>query len=219
MLKKITLILTLICPIIFYAQNKPLIGNELGILQFESSEITDKIVLLNQDFTEWMSFDLNYEAKLNQKQNKAYTSDDVEKLYNWKKEFSPYAFHMDYAIIMFKCLEDKNGFYRVIVNEQTGLTKYIRKSKLWVLKSWEKHICESVASVGFELESNPLRMKPEVNSTKIVEKSENLDPVFSPVETQGVWLKIKYWVNEKEKFAWIKWREANQIIVELWYLI
>ena len=52
MLKKITLILTLICPIIFYAQNKPLIGSELGILQFESSEITDKIILLNQDFSD-----------------------------------------------------------------------------------------------------------------------------------------------------------------------
>jgi hypothetical protein len=218
-MKKLTFILTLLFPLLTTGQEKPVMGEELGILQFEFAEKTDKVVLLNEDLTEWMSFDFTYEERLNPKHDKGYSFDEVKKLYNWKEEFSPYVFHMDNFIIMFKCIEAKNDLYEVVVNKKTGLTKYIRKSKLWNLKSWKEHIVESVASIDLNLESNPLREKPDDNSIKIEIKKENLDPVISPEEIQGNWLKVKYWENGKEKQAWVKWRENNQIIVELWYSI
>ncbi|WP_461629091.1 hypothetical protein [Labilibaculum euxinus] len=131
--------------------------DESGILKADINNYQDEILILNEDGSIWMKFDFNGESKVENKES--YTSDDIRKLYNWKDEFNPYAFHYDYVILMFKCLSYDGERYKVIVDERTGLTKWIKSKSIWKLENWEEHIVNSVATIDADYESNPIRKK------------------------------------------------------------
>jgi len=215
-MKQILIILTLIISTGLYGKERPLIGNELGVLEAKIETYKENIVIYNQDGSVWMQFDFDYENKLENKNR--YTFDDVKKLYNWNNDFNPYAFHIDYSLLMFICTEIEGDRYKVIVNKETGLEKYINKENFWILRNWQDHIVHSVASIDFDKEKNAVRLKP-TEETAILKMSVDIDPVIEPIEINGDWLKIRYWENDREMTGWIRWKIDNQIIVTLFYLI
>lgn len=199
-----------------FGQDRPLIGRELGILEAKIETYKENIVIYNQDGSVWMQFDFNFENKLDDKNS--YTFNDVKKLYDWNEGFKPYAFHIDYSLLMFICTGIEGDKYKVIVNRVTGLEKYVKKDNFWILRNWQDHLIHSVTSIDFDTKTNPVRLKPTEEST-ILELGVDIDPVIEPIEIRGDWLKIKYWENDNEKNGWIKWENENQIIVTLYYLI
>ena len=200
-----------------YGQNKPIIGRELGILELGHVKLNDQIKIYNKNGSEWMSFNYLYDSLLKAKGNISYKLSDIKSLYNWNDTLAPYAMHLDYFILMFKCTGINNNKYRVIVNEKTGLEKYIIKDKFWNLRSWSDHIINSVATIDFDSKANPLRVGPSESYQKI-NLSETPFPM-DPVSIQGDWLKVKYFEDDKEKYGWIKWKKGNSIIISLYYLI
>jgi len=215
-MKQILIILTLMISTGLYGQESPLIGNELGVLEAKIETFKENIVIYNQDGSVWMQFDFDYVNKLKNKDS--YTIDDIKKLYNWENDFNPYAFNIDYSLLMFICTGTEGDRYKVIVNKETELEKYINKENIWILRNWQDHILNSVASIDFDKNTNSIRNKPTLES-EIIEFGENIDPVIEPIEMKGDWLKIKYWDNDIEKTGWIEWKTDNQIIVTLFYLI
>ncbi|WP_461633375.1 hypothetical protein [Labilibaculum euxinus] len=216
-MKQLLIIVTFLFPTYLLGQDRPLMKDESGILKADINNYQDEILILNEDGSIWMKFDFNGESKVENKES--YTSDDIRKLYNWKDEFNPYAFHYDYVILMFKCLSYDGERYKVIVDERTGLTKWIKSKSIWKLENWEEHIVNSVATIDADYESNPIRKKPDVLSTIIEINTENLDPAIGPLLIEGDWLKIKYWENDIKNTGWIRWKEGKQIIISLWYLM
>jgi hypothetical protein len=215
-MKQIMILVSLIISVHAYGQNGPLIGNEVGILEAKIETYKENILIYNQDASIWMQFDFNFENKLDNKNS--YTLEDIKKLYKWNSEFIPYAFHIDYSLLMFICTGIEGDKYKVIVNKETGLEKYIKKESFWILRNWQDHLIHSVASISFDKKTNPVRVKPIENST-IIKLDGEIDPVIDPVEIKGDWLKIKYWENGNEKNGWIKWKTGNQIIVTPFYII
>ncbi len=199
-----------------FGQERHLIGKELGVLEAKIETYKENIVIYNQDGSVWMQFDFDYENKVKNKYN--YTFDDIKKLYNWNNDFNPYVFNIDNTLLMFICTGIEEDRYKIVVNKETGLEKYIQKEDFWILRSWEDHIVHSVVSIDFDTKANPLRSKPTKDSEKI-KLGENIDPVIVPIEIKDDWLKIKYWENDIEKTGWIIWNLNNQIIVNLYYLI
>lgn len=215
-MKHILIILTLIFSTGLYGQERPLIGEELGVLEAKIETFKENIVIYNQDGSIWMQFDFDYENKLENKNR--YTLDDIKKLYNWNNDFNPYKFRIDYSLLMFICTGVEGDKYKVIVNKSTGLEKYIKKENIWILRNWQDHVLHSVVSIDFDKNMNPLKNKPTIDSDTI-ELGENIDPVIEPIEIKEDWLKIKYWDNDIEKTGWIVWKSDNKIIVTLYYLI
>jgi hypothetical protein len=215
-MKPILTIIILIISVKVTGQDKPLIGKELGILEAKVETYKEKVLLYNQDGSIWMQFDFDYENKL--KDKSSYTYDDIKKLYKWNNDFEPYAFKIDYSLLMFICTGIDGDKYKVIVNSETGLEKYIKKENLWILRNWQDHMINSVVSIDFDIKNNPVRLKPEEEAT-MQKVGEDIDPVIDPIEIKGDWLKIMYWENEREMNGWIKWKVGNQIIVTLYYLI
>ena len=183
------------------------IKNTIGLVVLSDHYGKDDFVrLYNADGSLWYEFTYYY--------------DDSDGKFEYENEdFGPFAFHQDYFILALKCVGEDDKRYEVIVNEDTGLKKFIRKNDRTVrLETWEKHI-KGLFAVDFNKEVNPLRDKPE-GRIKIIEIPE--DTIFHPVEIRGDWLKVRLdspeVVKKNTEFAWIKWKENDVIIIELFYI-
>ena len=214
-MKHILIILILTISTGLYGQDRPLMGKELGVLEAKIETMKENIVIYNQDGSVWMKFDFNFENELD---SKNYTFEDVKKLYTWNDDFNPYAFHIDYFTLMFICTGVEGDKYKVIVNNESGLEKYIDKEKFWLLRNWQDHILHSVASIDFDKQENIVRSNPTEESA-VIKMSEDIDVIVEPLEIKCDWLKIKYWEHEIEMTGWIRWKIGNQIIVSLFYFI
>ena len=200
-MKRLLIVLIQFLVLGLYSHDNFIIGKELGILEAQIETYNENIVIYNQDGSVWMQFDFNFENKLENKNQ--YSLEDVKKLYNWNKDFNPYAFHIDYSLLMFKCTSIEGNKYKVIVNKETGLEKYIVKEKFWVLRDLKDHIINSVVSIDFNSETNPIRQNPSEESS-CLKINDEIDPAIDPIEIKDDWLRIKYWENETEKTGWIK---------------
>lgn len=168
----------------------------------------DFIRFYNEDGSLWYEFTYYY--------------DDKDGEFEYANEnFAPFAFHQDYFSLALKCVgEDKNR-YEVIVNEETGLKKFVRKNDTALeFETWEEHILKTF-SVVFDEKENSLRETPN-GKLKEVERSK-IDR-FAAVEVKGDWLKVK-WNTEnnpnndsrKTDFGWVKWKADEKLIIELFY--
>lgn len=182
--------------------------NSLGVISLnEKGYGKDKFInIYNQDGSLWYKFTFYY-------------NDSDGKFEYANENFKPFAFHPDYFVLALKCVSEDESRYEVIVNEETGLKKFVRKDDPTLkFETWEEHIPKAFA-VGFNQEENPLRETPE-GKVKAIDLPK--EATFHPVEIKGEWLKVS-WSNSKKaeknnKFGWVRWRENNKILVELFYL-
>lgn len=143
----------------------------------------------------------------------------VMKSFSFQSEIdiSPYAWHPDYFLLVFRCIEKDSNFFHIIVDEPTRKIGLIKVNDLnFMFQTLEEHIL-SVASVDFDAVQNPIKEYPDSQSkTKMYEKDE----FFFPVEIQKEWLKIKWGTEDKWNYGWIKWRDKKkELIVELFYIL
>ena len=202
-----------------YCQDKPLIGSEIGILELYQPQNDDKIIIYNEDDSIWMDFDFSYEDKFRNQGKSEFSMSDIKELYNWQDDFKPYKFNIDYFLLLFKCLSYDGKRYSVIVNDQKNLIKYIDAGNIWKLRDWNDHVVNKVASIGIEFDDIKIKSKPDNQSDDIAFDVDKLDPAVDPVEIKDEWMKIRFWQSDKELYGWIKWKEGNQILVALWYLM
>ena len=104
------------------------------------------------------------------------------------------------------------------MNEKTGLKKFVKKGDSALkFETWEGHIVKAFA-VKFDPKENILRDVPD-GKVKNVELPE--DATFHPAQVNGEWLKVRWDESRQPKqdagWGWVKWRDDNQILVELFY--
>ena len=76
-----------------------------------------------------------------------------------------------------------------------------------------------VGTILRDFDKTKIRSEPNFESS-IIEIDRNLmDPAIDPVEIKKNWMKIRYWQSDKESFGWIRWKEGNQMLITLWYLM
>ena len=165
----------------------------------------DLVRFYNEDGSLWYEFTFYY--------------DDTDGKFEFENEnFAPFAFHPDYFVLALKCVGQYRDRYEVIVNERTGLRKFVEKGDPSIrFETWEEHI-QKVFAVGFKLEKNPIREVPEG-----IEKNVSLPEgtTFYPVEVKEKWLKVR-WDDPQNQgkngaSGWVKWRDSDRILIELYY--
>lgn len=186
--------------------DKTSINNAKGLITLSNKYgKKDFVRIYNEDGSLWHEFTYYY--------------DDSDGKFEYENEnFEPFAFHPDYFKLALKCVGEDKSRYEVIVNEETGLRKFVKKDDL-ILKfeTWEDHV-KGVFAVSFNWEENPLREAPE-GKIKVNRLSKGV--TFHPVKIEGDWLKVRWDEANKAKndvgYGWVKWKENNKILVELFY--
>lgn len=189
------------------AQDVGSIKNTIGLIVLSDHYGKDDFVrLYNADGSLWYEFTYYY--------------DDSDGKFEYaNKDFEPFAFHQDYFVLALKCVGADAERYEVVVDEEIGLKKFVKKDDPnFKLETWEEHILK-VFAIDFNKQSNPLREKPN-GKIKLIDVLE--DATFKPVEMKGDWLKVRWNGSEdnanKAQFGWVKWKENDVILIELFYI-
>jgi hypothetical protein len=187
------------------------IGNTIGLIVLNEQGYgkEDFIHFYNEDGSLWYKFTYYYDESDGKFE---YANDN----------FRPFAFHPDYFLLALKCVSKANGRDEVIVNEETGLRKYVKANDpVLKLVTWEEHVM-NVFAVAFNREDNSPLEAPSGQMKKVA--LSNAEPFFQPIEIKGEWLKVKWkTTNEMERkepkydSGWIRWKEGESLLVELFY--
>lgn len=178
------------------------IDGSFGLIVYDSASFKegDFIEIFNADGTVWHRFTYYY--------------DDSDGDFEYANpDFRPYSFHPDYFNLAMKVIDEDASRFEVIVNEETGRTKFVLKgSKGLKVSNWSEYVV-SMFAVGFDQSINPVRRAP---AGAILDPQPQSDR-FDPKETKGDWMRVEFSSSrsEADKGGWIRWRENGNLIVEL----
>lgn len=137
-----------------------------------------------------------------------------------RADFKPFALHPDYFLLALKCVKRSVDRWEVIVNEATGLTKFVRVGdRNLEFQTWGHHILK-VFAVDFDRSLNPLRTAPSGRG-KTIRLAGKI--IFRPVQIRGNWLKVRAEFPENirpqsgGRTGWVQWRDAKNLLIEPFY--
>ena len=163
------------------------------LVYFENNKLKNLITIYNEDKSKWKEFILNDSYIENEEIKPQYIKPENQKL-------------------IFKCIENKKGFYKIIVNENNKILKYIKETDVnFKFQTPEEHIVTAVF-IGINDKLNPLFQEPKIDSKRLLfNKNED----YLPVKTNKEWLMIE---DSNHQNYWVKWRDSSgNIILELFY--
>jgi hypothetical protein len=119
------------------------------------------------------------------------------------------------ALVM-KCAGQDDSRYEVVVNEDTGARKFVKKDdKAFRFETWERYLLQ-IAAVKFDDGANKVLDLPQGNRKNVLVPMQST--VFTPIQVKGEWLKIE-WETEAGKglkdSGWIRWRDGNALLIEI----
>lgn len=182
------------------------IKSSLGLVGTKDKEYAkdEFIRIYNRDGSLWYEFSPYDEEK---------ARESIER----NENFRPFRYTTDYNWFYFNCVGQDSRYYHVIVNDETGLKKFVRKDDpILKLGTWEMYILDCFA-VGFERENNALRDEPNGRPlTGDIPKHLN----FHPEKIKGDWLKVRWHDNDDDKevprFGWVRWKENGKIVISVY---
>ena len=125
----------------------------------------------------------------------------------------PYAMKPENLLLIFRCLGQENGLYKVVVQEDKHMTKYIScKDRHFVPETQQENIINACC-VGFDEKNNPMREQPSLQA-KQVPMDPDTDDLNATIKIEGDWLLIQ----RDRAEGWIKWRdEKGKLLIEIFY--
>lgn len=129
-------------------------------------------------------------------------------------KLAPFAKDVETYLLVFKCMGKVDGYYGIIVNEEAGEIRYVSSTdRSFRFQGWADHIL-TCFSVGFYHIDNPIRTEP-LDGAETIAYSK--DEFYHPVKVEGNWLKVKWGYDEAWSYGWIRWRDGDSLILELFY--
>ena len=185
------------------------VENTIGVVTLNGKNYTRmrKLLFYNGDGSLWYDFSF-------------YEEDADPRFQQAKVEFRPFSFHRDYFVLALKCVGKDSDRFEVVVNETTGLTKFIKRhGDIFKFQTWQAHILDLFA-VGFDRSKNPLRAGPS-DIVRTV-RFPSGDVTFQPVQIRGNWLRVRWNAPGEQKgknvgYGWVKWKQNTQLLVEFFY--
>lgn len=179
-----------------------IIENSIGVITLsENYTKNDTVKIYNVDGSLWYKFTY-------------YNQKDME-LSN--KEFIPFAFHPDYFLLVLKVTDTIGDNYQVVVNEHNGLKKYVKKNDSTLrFLTWTEHILNNVFAVTFDPNVNPIREMPNNNAREVTFDDTE---IYQPYKIQEDWLQIRWGDTSRWNYGWIRWKENEKLLIELYYFM
>ena len=182
--------------------NKSIIEGSIGVVSVvDNITEQDTIRFFDKEGSLWYEFSFFY--------------DDSDGKFDYPNDnFKPLAFHPDNFLLALKVIDTTGNRYKVLINEKISIKKYLKRNQDFLLfQSWEEHIL-SVFSVGFDEVSNPLQESPLESSKKVY---YDKDEFYHPSQIKGDWLQVKWGSEGDWEYGWIRWKDGEKLLVELYY--
>ncbi len=141
------------------------------------------------------------------------TTDVIPVYDSLKNRISEIALTDEYQILKLRCLK-KDGMYYKVRLDDNSIGYVPNNPDLIAFQTWEQHLLK-VFCVGFNPKDNPLRQGP--SATAATGPPYTDDNFYHPHKVQGDWLQVSYGYDDNAKYAWIKWKENNRLLVEFYY--
>lgn len=141
---------------------------------------------------------------------------DLDKHKEWLK---PEVFWLDYSYFVFRCLTIKDNWLKVIVNNETEETLWLKKSDLTSFQDWESYLKEMFGVARRLDQQQKIRSLPIEDSEEISYQGPDCFQVKSMKED---WIEIftadycdESYTDSKTKIklGWIKWRQGSKLLV------
>ena len=168
----------------------------IGVVRYlyPQHDTSGVLPILNQDGTVWKKFRFMEQTPL-------------------PDSLHPFAFGVDYPLMVFKCTRVDNDYYEIIVNE-SNLKKRIRKSEGYHFEPWAEHVLH-VSSVGFDPSENPIRQHPDAAADTL---DFDANESYYPEKIDNDWMQIKWGEEGKWEYGWVRWKNEHKMLIELLYI-
>lgn len=137
---------------------------------------------------------------------------DLKKHQEWLR---PEVLWLDYSAFTFRCSQQTTGWVQVIVNNETGLSLWLKRTPPVQFRNWETYLKEMFGVARLPEYPQPLRSAPTENSQAIAYEGEDC---FIVKSMHGYWIEIASpdYCDDLlllEKSGWIKWRNKNELLI------
>ncbi len=192
------------------------IGDSNGVIVLSDNYgEEDTVKIYNANGTLWYEFSYYDESAFDQ-------------LESINTDFRPFAFHPDYLLLGLRVAEEDEKRYEVVVNEDSGLKKFVRKDdENLEYEPFETHIVSAYA-VDFDDKNNPVLREP--GGAKIEEDYSKIE-IFKAVKVESDWVELKWdepvsgsgansntQPGSVERTGWVRWRDNGKMVIELFYV-
>jgi hypothetical protein len=146
--------------------------------------------------------------------SESYRANDIIPVYDsLKNRISEIMVGDEKQVLDLRCLKKEGLYYKVKLED--GTIGYMANNpEQVVFHTWEEHLLNTF-SVDFDPEKNPLRQGPSASAATGIPYTQ--DNFYHPHKVQGDWLQVSYGYDDDTKYAWIKWKENNRLLVEFYY--
>ncbi len=146
---------------------------------------------------------------------------NIKNLEAQKQWLKPETLWLDYSSFNFRCESKNNGWYEVIVNNQTGKTFWIKKERFTEFLTWEKFLKSKFVVERLPKYKQAIRQLPSNDSAKIKYVGKDC---FQVKSMKGEWIEIftsdfcKSGYGDSKtteiQSGWIKWKNGNTLLID-----
>lgn len=137
-----------------------------------------------------------------------------------KEWLRPEVLWLDYTSLVFRCLEIKDDWLKVMVNNENGETLWLKKSELTIIQDWENYLKEMFGVERLPEQQQKIRSLPSDTSEEIIYQGKDC---FQVKSMKGDWIEIftadycdETYTDSKTKIksGWIRWRQGNKLLID-----
>ena len=148
---------------------------------------------------------------------KSWNIRDIEEHKTWLK---PEVLWLDYSSFVFRCVNIKDDWFEVIVNNEDGSKYWINRNNITEYKTWETYLKEMFSIARLSNKTQNIRRLPNDNSE--IDEYKGRD-CFQVKSTRGDWIEIftpdyskdgSYGNETNISSGWIKWKSGNDLLIE-----
>ena len=145
---------------------------------------------------------------------------NIRNLDKQKEWLKPEILWLDYSSFVFRCLEIKDDWLKVMVNNENGETLWLKKSELTIIQDWENYLKEMFGVERLPDQQQKLRSLPNDTSKEIIYQGKDC---FQVKSMKGDWIEIftadycdESYTDSKTKIksGWIRWRQGNKLLID-----
>ncbi|MEZ0005058.1 hypothetical protein ABH942_000401 [Flavobacterium sp. 28YEA47A] len=142
-------------------------------------------------------------------------SPDIKNIETVEKWLKPEGFFLDYDQLIFRCKSEERFWIEIIVNNETGESYWIRKTKSVDLDTWDGFL-KNAFMVSRNSFPQEIKTQPSDAARTIPFEDEDC---FQVKSMKGDWIQIFTAPHCDEtsnpiKSGWIRWKEGNEILID-----